>query len=128
MTQNKRMHRNILTRSLAVIVLSCMYAFSMLGTSALMLSASSTAAEARGGGGGGGGNGGGGGGGHAFGRGGVSRVVVFAAVVSAAADSALAFIPATTMAFTLITRTRAVAIWFASASRRAMAGGYAAAR
>jgi uncharacterized membrane protein len=67
MAQNKKMHRNILTRSLAVIVLFCMYAFSLLGTSALLLSASSTAALARGGGGGGHG---GGGGGRGFGGGG----------------------------------------------------------
>jgi uncharacterized membrane protein len=71
--QNKKLHRNILTRSLAVIVLFCMYAFSMLGTSALLLGASSTAALARGGGGGGhggGGFGGGGGRGGGFGGGG----------------------------------------------------------
>jgi hypothetical protein len=66
MAQNKKMHRNILTRGLAVIVLFCMYAFSMVGTSALVLGVSSTAARARGGGGGGGH----GGGGHGFGGGG----------------------------------------------------------
>ena len=66
MAQNEKMHRNVLTRSLAVIALFCMYAFSMLGTSVLLLGASSTAALARGGGGGGHG----GGGGRGFGGGG----------------------------------------------------------
>jgi hypothetical protein len=67
MTQNRKTHRNILIRSLAAIVLFGVYAFGMLGTSALVLGASSTAAFARGGGGGGHG---GGGGGHGFGGGG----------------------------------------------------------
>ena len=64
MVQNTKSYRNILIRSLAATVLFCVYAFSMLGTSTLLLSASSTAAEARGGG------GGHGGGGHGFGGGG----------------------------------------------------------
>jgi hypothetical protein len=68
MAQGRTNHRNILIRSLAAIVLFCVYAFGMLGTSALVLGASSTAALARGGGGGGGH--GGGGGGHGFGGGG----------------------------------------------------------
>lgn len=68
MAQNGKIHRNILIRGLAAIVLFCIYAFGTLGTSALVLGASSTAVLARGGGGhGGGGHGGGfGGGGHGF--------------------------------------------------------------
>jgi hypothetical protein len=50
MALNKKLHRSILIRSLAAIVLFCVYAFGTLGTSALLLSASSTAAMARGGG------------------------------------------------------------------------------
>ena len=68
MTQSIKPHRHILTRGLAAIALFGVYAFGMLGTSALVLGASSTAALARGGGGGGGH--GGGGGGHGFGGGG----------------------------------------------------------
>jgi hypothetical protein len=64
LSQNRKMHRTTLTRGLAAIVLFGMYAFSILGTSALVLGASSTAAFARGGG------GGHGGGGHGFGGGG----------------------------------------------------------
>jgi hypothetical protein len=67
MAQNRNTFRNILTRSLAAIVMICMYGFSILGTSTLLLGASSTAALARGGGGGGGGRGGGGGGGRGAG-------------------------------------------------------------
>jgi hypothetical protein len=66
MTQNRKTHRNILIRGLAAVVLFGVYAFGMLGASALVLGAS--AALARGGGGGGGH--GGGGGGHGFGGGG----------------------------------------------------------
>jgi uncharacterized membrane protein len=66
MMQNKKMPRNILIRGVAAIALFGVYAFSILGTSALVLGASSTAALARGGGGGGGGHGGGG---HGFGGG-----------------------------------------------------------
>jgi hypothetical protein len=67
MAQNRKINRNILIRGLAAIVVFCVYAFSVLGSSALLLGASSTAALARGGGGGGHG---GGGGGHGFGGGG----------------------------------------------------------
>jgi hypothetical protein len=63
MALNKKLHRSILTRSLAAIVLFCVYGFGMLGTSAILLGASSTAALAHGGG-------HGGGGGHGFGGGG----------------------------------------------------------
>jgi hypothetical protein len=104
MAPNKKMHRNILIRSLAVIVLFGIYAFSMLvavaevGVTAAVvvvtaLAAAVTALAAA-----------------------VSTVVAFAAVVSAAADSVLVFIPATTMAITPITKTRVGAIWFASVS------------
>jgi hypothetical protein len=79
MAQNQKSYRSILIRSLAAMVLCCIYAFSMLGTSAILLGASSTTALAHGGGGGGHGGGGGGhgggggghgGGGHGFGGGG----------------------------------------------------------
>src|SRR3954447_8988279 len=64
--------RNFLTRWLATFALVCMYGLSLVGGSALLLSASSTSAEARGGGGGGRGGGGGmrGGGGGFRGGGG----------------------------------------------------------
>jgi hypothetical protein len=62
MANNRTSYRNILTRSLAMIALLCIYCFSMIGASALLLGGSSTAALARGGGGGGGHGGGGGGG------------------------------------------------------------------
>jgi hypothetical protein len=52
--------RNILTRSLALIALLCIYDFSLIGASALLLGASSAIALARGGSGGGGRGGGGG--------------------------------------------------------------------
>ena len=54
MAQNRITFRNILTRSLAAIVLLCMYGFTILGASTLLLGATSTAALARGGHGGGG--------------------------------------------------------------------------
>jgi hypothetical protein len=40
--------RNILTRGLALVAMLCIYGFSLIGTSALMLGASSTPAQARG--------------------------------------------------------------------------------
>jgi hypothetical protein len=46
--------RNILTRGLALVAMLCIYGFSLIGTSALLLGASSTPAQARGGGFGGG--------------------------------------------------------------------------
>jgi hypothetical protein len=52
--------RNTLTRGLAVMALLCIYGFSGIGASALLVSASTTSALARGGGGHGGGHGGGG--------------------------------------------------------------------
>jgi hypothetical protein len=71
MALNKKLHRNILIRGLAAMVLFGVYAVGMLGTSALLLGASSTPVLAHGGGHGGGGGGGGhGGGGHGFGGGG----------------------------------------------------------
>src|SRR6267142_5095971 len=62
MTKNVSTFRRIVTRCLAAGVLLCIYCFSVIGTSALVLAASSTTADARGGGGGGGRGGGGGGG------------------------------------------------------------------
>src|SRR5882724_4161294 len=64
MTKNVSTFRRIVTRCLAAGVLLCIYCFSVIGTSALVLAASSTTADARGGGGGGRGGGGGGGGGR----------------------------------------------------------------
>jgi hypothetical protein len=55
MTCTQTSYRNILTRSLALIALFCIYGFSTIGTSAVLLGASSTSAFARGGGGGHGG-------------------------------------------------------------------------
>jgi hypothetical protein len=49
MAHNRTSFRNILTRSLAVMALLCMYGFSFVGASALLLGASSTSAVARGG-------------------------------------------------------------------------------
>jgi len=63
MAQNRTSTRNILTRGLALIALLCIYGFSFIGGSALLLGASSTAALAFGGGGNGGGGFGHGGGG-----------------------------------------------------------------
>jgi hypothetical protein len=57
---NRTRARNVLTRGLAVMTLLCMYGFSLIGGSALLLGASTTSALARGGGGGGRGFGGGG--------------------------------------------------------------------
>ena len=45
--------RKIITRGLALMVMLCIYGFSLIGTSAVMLGASSTSAHARGRGGGG---------------------------------------------------------------------------
>ena len=57
--QNRTSFRHILTRSLAVLALLCLYGFGFIGPSALLLGASTTSALARGGGGhGGGGRGG----------------------------------------------------------------------
>jgi hypothetical protein len=61
MAHDRNSFRNILTRSLAVTAMLCIYAFGFIGASALLLGASSTSALARGGGRGGGGFHGGGG-------------------------------------------------------------------
>jgi hypothetical protein len=53
MTKNVSTFRRIVTRCLAAGVLLCIYCFSVIGTSALVLAASSTTADARRGGGGG---------------------------------------------------------------------------
>jgi uncharacterized membrane protein len=50
MAHNRSRFRNLLTRSLAVMALLCMYGFSLIGGSALLLGASTTSALARGGG------------------------------------------------------------------------------
>ena len=57
MAHNRTSLRNILTRSLAVVAMLCIYGFSLIGASALLLGASSTSALARGGGRGRGGGG-----------------------------------------------------------------------
>jgi hypothetical protein len=62
MAHHRTTFRKILTRGLATIALLCIYGFSFIGASALLLGASTTSALARGGGGGGRGGGGGGGG------------------------------------------------------------------
>lgn len=64
MAHNRTTIRNVLTRSLALMAMLCIYAFSFIGSSALLLGASSTPAQARGFG------GGHGFGGHGFGGGG----------------------------------------------------------
>lgn len=71
MVQDRTGFRRILTRSLAVMTMLCMYSSSFIGVSALLLGASSTSALARGGGRGGGGgfHGGGGFRGGGFGLG-----------------------------------------------------------
>jgi uncharacterized membrane protein len=51
MVQSRTGFRKILTRSLAVMAMLCIYGFSFIGASALLLGASSTSAFARGGGG-----------------------------------------------------------------------------
>jgi hypothetical protein len=61
MAHQRTTFRNILTRGLALIAMLCIYGFSLIGGSALLLGASSTPAQARGGGFGGGFRGGGGG-------------------------------------------------------------------
>jgi hypothetical protein len=61
MAENRKTFRNILTRGLALTAMLCIYAFSFVGGSALLLGASSTPAQARGFGGFGGGRGFGGG-------------------------------------------------------------------
>jgi hypothetical protein len=63
MAHKRTSPRNNLTRGLALIAMLCIYGFSFVGGSALLLGASSTAALARGGGGHGGGGGFHGGGG-----------------------------------------------------------------
>lgn len=74
MADKRTRFRHVLTRGLAVMTLLCMYGFSLIGGSALVLGVSTTSALARGGGGhgfGGGGYHGGGfrGGGFGFGLG-----------------------------------------------------------
>jgi hypothetical protein len=63
MAQNQTRFRSVLTRCLAVTVMLCMYGFSIIGGSALLLGTSSTSALAHGSG------HGGGFGGHGFGGG-----------------------------------------------------------
>jgi hypothetical protein len=58
MAHKRTSPRNILTRGLALIAMLCIYGFSFVGGSALLLGATSSAALARGGGGGGHGGGG----------------------------------------------------------------------
>jgi len=58
MAHKRTSFRAFLTRSLAVMTLLCMYGFSLIGGSALLLGASTTSALARGGGGRGFGGGG----------------------------------------------------------------------
>lgn len=70
MAHNRTSFRNILTRGLALIAMLCIYGFSFITGSALLLGAASTSALAHGGGHGGGGGHGFGGGGHGFGGGG----------------------------------------------------------
>jgi hypothetical protein len=62
MAHSRTSFRRIVTRGLALMVMLCIYGFSLIGASALMLGASSAPAQARGGGGGGRGGGFGGGG------------------------------------------------------------------
>jgi hypothetical protein len=50
MAQNRTGFRNLLTSRLAVMALLCMYGFSLVGASALILGVSTTSALARGGG------------------------------------------------------------------------------
>jgi hypothetical protein len=68
MAQNQTRFRSVLTRCLAVTAMLCVYGFSLIGGSALLLGASSTSALAHGSG-HGGGFGGHGFGGHGFGGG-----------------------------------------------------------
>jgi hypothetical protein len=70
MAHNRMSTRNILARGLVLMAVLCIYGFSFIGGSALLLGASSTAAQAHGAGGGGGGGGHGGGGGFGHGGGG----------------------------------------------------------
>ena len=62
MAHSRTSFRKVVTRGLALMTMLCIYGFSLIGTSALMLGASSVPAQARGGGRGGGGAIGGGGG------------------------------------------------------------------
>jgi hypothetical protein len=74
MAHSRTSFRKIITRGLALMVMLCIYGFSLIGASALVLGATSTPAQARGGGGGGRGGGfGGGGRGGGFGGGGGFR-------------------------------------------------------
>ena len=59
MAHSQTRFRKVITRGLALMALLCIYGFSLITTSALMLGASSVPAQARGGGGRGGGFGGG---------------------------------------------------------------------
>ena len=51
MADNRTSFRKLLTRGLALMAMLCIYGFSFIGASAVLLGASSTAAQARGGGG-----------------------------------------------------------------------------
>ena len=57
MAHSRSSFRKIITRGLALMVMLCIYGFSLIGTSALMLGASTAPAQARGRGGGFGGGG-----------------------------------------------------------------------
>jgi hypothetical protein len=48
MAHNRSTFRNILTRGLALIAMLCIYGFSLIGSSAVLLGASTTPAQARG--------------------------------------------------------------------------------
>jgi hypothetical protein len=48
MAQNRTTFRKLLTRSLALVAMLCLYGFSFIGTSALLLGASTMPAQARG--------------------------------------------------------------------------------
>jgi hypothetical protein len=70
MAHNPPGRRSILSRSIAALILTGIYCFSIIGASTLLVGASTTSAFARGGGGRGGGGRGGGGRGVGRGRGG----------------------------------------------------------
>jgi len=48
MAHNRTTFRKLLTRGLALVAMLCVYGFSLIGTSALLLGASATPAQARG--------------------------------------------------------------------------------
>ena len=111
MAHNRTDFRNILTRSLAVMALLCMYGFGLIGASALLLGASHALARrlARGGG----GHGGGGFHGGGFRGGGFRGLVGFGVLAWALG---LGIIPTATVDISPITATWAFAMWFGGAS------------